>query len=258
MRIAIATIYPILGDINKNIALHNRYIDMAIKNKADAILFPELSLTGYFVKDLVPELSKPADKLNIFDSSKIDIVYGAIESERYQYYNTGVYLHKGNIAHIHRKIYLPNYGLFDEARFFHKGNSLMTFDADEYRAGILVCEDLWHPENIASLASSGLDILYALIASPINGIDEHGITSANFYKDMAKVYAKLYTTNIVIANRSGVEDGFSFWGEAIACDPYGHLLEQEKIDEHLSIVEIHKADLTNARWHLPLLRDRAQ
>ncbi len=258
MKIAIATIYPILGDINKNIALHQKYIDMAIQNKADAILFPELSLTGYFVKDLVPDLSIPGDKLNIFDSSKIDIIYGAIESERYQYYNTGVYLHRGGVSHIHRKIYLPNYGLFDEARFFHKGNSLMTFDAGQYKAGILVCEDLWHPENIAALASCGLDILYALIASPINGIDEHGITSANFYKDMAKVYAKLYTTNIIIANRSGVEDGFSFWGEAIACDPYGHFLKQEKTDEYMSIVEIHKADLFNARWHLPLLRDRLQ
>ena len=127
MRIAVAQTNCVLGDLQKNIDRHIKFCNEAIKNKADMIVFPELSLTGYALKDLNyvislnPYKCKELDELKIM-SKKISIVAGFVEEdEAFGIYNSAVYFEDGEVKFTHKKVYQPTYGLFEQRRYFIHG-----------------------------------------------------------------------------------------------------------------------------------------
>jgi len=113
----------------------------------DLLVFPELSLTGYFLKDLVAETAIPLhggvmDELRGL-SRDLDVVVGAVvEDPDHRYFNSSLYFSGGELVHLHRKVYLPTYGMFDEQRYFAPGNRFRSFKTGFGRAGMLVCEDI--------------------------------------------------------------------------------------------------------------------
>ena len=130
----------------------------------------------------------------------------------------------GRLVHVHRKLYLPTYGLFDEGRDVGAGDALRAFENGFGRAGILICEDAWHPTTAWLLAQQGAEVLFVLGNGPTRGAREgRGITSLNVWRDLLRVTAQFQTSWVVYVNRVGVEDGLSFGGGSAVVDPFGRV-----------------------------------
>ena len=176
-RVALAQIAPVLADRQRNAALHLQQIAAAREQEADLIVFPELSLTGYFVRDMVPDVALAADAPEIRDlleaAGPMAVVLGFVEeSPQHRFYNTALYAEGGRIVHLHRKVYLPTYGLFDEQRYFAAGERFAAFNTARFgRMGILICEDFWHLSAAAIMQAEEIDVLVCPSNSPARGVE---------------------------------------------------------------------------------------
>jgi predicted amidohydrolase len=263
-KLALAQINTVLGDVNANLQKHLSLIEQAVDEKADLLIFPELSLSGYLLQDLVQQVAiKPNHDDPIFSqlmeaSQKLDLVVGFVqEDERNRFYIASGYLSQGKVLHVHQKIYLPTYGLFDESRFFAWGDEVRAFDTRFGRFGMLVCEDFWHASIPYLLWQDGADVLIFSSASPGRGLsDEPQVDSARWVDHINRAYASLFTTFVVHTNRVGYEDGLHFWGGAMVYDPNGEVLARApQYEETVIYCEIDLNQLHRTRTRLPLLRD---
>ena len=166
VKVGLAQITPKLGDVTENLALHLQTIEEAAEAGVELLIFPELSLTGYRLRDLTFSVAlQPTYKDPVFaqllDASRdMDIVVGFVEAdERQKFYIANAYLSQGQVVHLHRKVYLPTYGMFDEGRYFAWGDAVQAFDTRFGRIGMLICEDFWHISPPYILWLDGADIL---------------------------------------------------------------------------------------------------
>lgn len=270
LNLAMAQINTVLGDVPRNLEKHLDYIDEARKNGADLIIFPELSLTGYVLQDLTPTVAihpTPSDPVfsKLLEASKaIDIIFGFVEEdERNRFYIASAYLSAGEVLHVHHKVYLPTYGLFDEGRFFAWGNEIRAFDTRFGRVGMLICEDFWHASLPYLLWLDGADIFFFTSASPGRGLPAASecdaparLDSARWVDDINRAYAGLFTSFVVHTNKVGYEDGLNFWGGASVFDPDGEaVVLGPQHQEALVLAELDLNHLHRTRARLPLLRD---
>lgn len=264
INIGLAQISPKLADVRSNCEIHLGFVERAAQQKVDLLVFPELSLTGYALQDAsrdVARLAVPSDPLisTMLEASKrLDLVVGFAEvDDRGRLFTAGAYLSRGAIVHIHRKVYLPTYGMFDEGRYFDLGDSVRAFDTRFGRMGLLICEDFWHasPPYLAWL--DGADVLLLTSASPGRGLnDEDRLASARFVETVNKSYAALFGSYVVHSNRVGFEDGLNFWGGSTIFDPDGELVAQAPyFEEALTVATIDLAQVNRSRNRIPLLRD---
>jgi NAD+ synthase (glutamine-hydrolysing) len=264
LNLALAQINTRLGDVEANLAHHLSLIDEAHASGVDLLVFPELSLTGYALQDLTPTVAhSPVSSDPVFGpllkaSRKLDLVVGFVdEDRRHRFFIAAAYLSKGEVVHVHHKVYLPTYGLFDEGRFFAWGNQVRAFDTRFGRFGVLICEDFWHASPPYLLWLDGADLLLLASASPGRGLrDEPQLESARWVEHINQAYASLFTTFVVHSNRVGFEDGLHFWGGSTVFDPNGELLVKGPYhQEALVLSEIDLNQLHRTRARLPLLRD---
>jgi predicted amidohydrolase len=264
LKIALAQINTKLGDIQANLDTHLEYIKSSKQEQADLVVFPELSLTGYILQDLVPSMVlKPTQSDPVFGqlldaSREIDIVVGFVdEDQRHRFYIAAAYLAQGEVVHIHHKIYLPTYGLFDEGRFFAAGDSVRAFDTRFGRFGLIVCEDFWHASPPYLLWMDGAELMIFISASPSRGLsDAPEIESAWWVEHINQAYASLFTCFVASTNKVGFEDGINFWGGATLHDPNGDLVvAAPHHEEALTFAEIDLNQLHRTRARLPILRD---
>jgi NAD+ synthase (glutamine-hydrolysing) len=262
IRLAVAQLAPTLGDVRKNLALHERLAQEAIARSANLLVFPELSLTGYFLKDQVPSvaLRRDAPELRLFQelSRRLAIVVGFVEEgPGHRFYNAAAYVEGGEIRHVHRKVYLPTYGIFDEARYLAAGEKVRAFDTALGRIALLVCEDLWHPAIPALAAWDGAEALFCLSASPGRGQSQDGpFQNAGTWERTIRAYGDLFTCFVTYANRVGYEDGACFWGGSEVVSPAGETVAKARyLDEELLLADLDPGILRRARVANPLLRD---
>lgn len=264
LTLALAQIKTTLGDVRANLDKHLQYADDAVRQGAQLIIFPELSLTGYCLQDLVPMVAcKPTSADPVFGpllkaSTKIDMVVGFVDEDaRHRFYISAAYLSQGQVLHIHHKVYLPTYGLFDEGRFFGWGDAVRAFDTRWGRVGVLICEDFWHASPPYLLWLDGADLIILTSASPgrgLNGSDK--LESAWWVEHINRAYASLFTNFVAHTNKVGFEDGLNFWGGSTVFGPDGDLVAQSPYhDEALTIARIDLRDVRRTRVRLPLLRD---
>jgi NAD+ synthase (glutamine-hydrolysing) len=262
--IALAQINTRLGDVQANLEKHINIVELARAAGADLLVFPELSLTGYVLQDLATTVShhpSPDDPVfkHLFQLSKdLDLVVGFVdEDNRHRFFISSAYLSAGELLHIHHKVYLPTYGLFDEGRFFAWGDQIRAFDTRFGRVGILICEDFWHASPPYLLWLDGADVFLFTSASPGRGLNlEPQLGSARWVEQINRAYASLFTTFVAHANRVGYEDGLNFWGGSTLFDPDGELLACGPYhEEALTLAEIDLNQLHRTRTRLPLLRD---
>ena len=240
---------------------------MALKAAADdaqLIVFPELSLTGYVLQDLVPTVAHRADpqdpvfKPLLSASHNIDIVLGFVEEDvRNRFFISSAYLSEGTIVHVHRKVYLPTYGLFDEGRFFAWGDCTKAFDTRFGRVGMLICEDFWHVSPPYLLWLDGADLFIFISASPGRGLSSAPqLSTVHWVESINRAYASMFTSVVVHCNRVGYEDGLHFSGGSTVFDPDGDLLAKAPYDEEsLTHCSVDLNQLHRTRARLPLLRD---
>ena len=264
LNLALAQISTKLGDVQANLDKHLQLIDEAKKQKADLLVFPELSLTGYVLQDLVVSVARrpteddPVFKQLLKASRSLDLVVGFVdEDSRHRFYIASAYLSGGKVLHVHHKVYLPTYGLFDEGRFFAWGDTVRSFETRFGRVGMLICEDFWHASPPYLLWLDGADIMLFSSASPGRGLnDKEKLESARWVERVSKAYASMFTTFVVHCNRVGFEDGLLFWGGATVNDPNGELLAQGPyFEEALTYAELDLNQIRRSRARLPLLRD---
>lgn len=264
LKIALAQMNTRLGDVMGNLERHLELIRQAKEQDANLLVFPELSLTGYALQDLASSVAiNPRHDETVFRqlrqaSQDIDLMVGFVdEDQRHRFFIAAAYLSQGEILHIHHKVYLPTYGLFDEGRFFAWGDAIQAFDTRFGRVGMLICEDFWHSSPPYLLWLDGADLLLLQSASPGRGLtSEPTLESARWVERVNQAYACLFTNFVVHANRVGYEDGMNFWGGSTIFDPNGQL--QIKGPYHQEAMLVHEIDLNQlhrTRARLPLLRD---
>jgi predicted amidohydrolase len=262
LTVALAQTDSALGDRDRNLTHHRDWVGRAVDAGGDLVVFPELSLTGYFLKDLVPDMAMTLDGPAIRElfalSTAIDVVVGAvIEDSDHRYFNASLYLSGGELVHLHRKVYLPTYGMFDEQRYFASGDRFRSFKTAYGRVGMLVCEDVWHLSSAYILGLQGVDMIICPSASPGRGVTtDERLGTAESYTLLGRTYAEFLTTFFLYCNRVGYEDGANFWGGSMAIGPNGDIItEQQDADEALVVARLDLADVRRERLTNPLLRD---
>jgi predicted amidohydrolase len=262
LTVGLAQIDPALGDRDRNLERHRQWVRQATDAGANLVVFPELSLTGYFLKDLVPESAIPLegpvmDELRGL-SGALDVVLGAvIESPDHRYFNASLYFSGGELVHVHRKVYLPTYGMFDEQRYFAAGDRFRSFKTAFGRSGMLVCEDIWHLSSAYILSLEGVDMIICPSASPGRGItSDERLGTAESYSLICRTYAQFLTTFFLYCNRVGYEDGANFWGGSMVIGPNGDIIaQQEDADEALVLATLDLGQVRRERLANPMLRD---
>lgn len=255
MKAALAQITSVLGDLDKNVSIHLEYCEEAIKNKADLIVFPELSLTGYSLKDINLDIAlNPYEQDALKEirkmSKKISIVCGFAElGDDFGIYNSAGYFEDGDIKFVHRKIYPPTYGIFEEFRYFSRGKDCRAFDTKFGRTGILVCEDLWHLSLPFTIAMDGAKIIIAIAASPTRlSVNTDKFKNYEINSEHHKTYSRILSTYLLFCNRVGFEDGINFWGGSEVVDPFGNVISSAKIiDEDMIYSDINFNEVKRAR-----------
>lgn len=261
-RVALAQIAPILGDRQRNLELHLRRIAKARRQQADLIVFPELSLTGYFLRDIVPDVALHRDAPELQQladaASPAALVVGfAEESPEHLFFNAALFAEGGQIRHVHQKVYLPTYGLFEEQRYFAAGRRMQAFTSPRFgRVGVLVCEDFWQIASATIMQAEGVDLLICIANSPARGVEGPRIRTAETYERLSRTYAELLGCVVIVCHRVGFEDGLCFYGGSMVVGPDGNLIaEAPTLDESLTIAEIDREELRRARTITPLARD---
>ncbi len=256
LKIALAQIDSVLGDVHKNVKKHLLAAERAKKLGADLVVFPELSLTGYSIKDMNWDLSIRIDRPGreyeplVRMSKSISILAGGIEEDpEFRLYNSALLFEDGKVEVAHRKVYLPTYGMFEEGRYFSPGERVQVVESKHGRLGVLICEDLWHLPLPYILAQQGAQAIIGLVASPTRVVgNEIDLPIATSNRENHKSYARLLTTYIAFCNRVGYEDGVNFWGGSGVIGPDGEVLSSAKqFDEDLVIAEIDENEVRRAR-----------
>ncbi len=256
LTVALAQIDPALGDLNRNISHHARMARQAIEKGAGLVVFPELSLTGYSVKDMNLGLAirpshPPPEFAPLLElSGQISILAGGIEEDSsYRIHNAAFLLEDGIIRTVHRKMYPPTYGMFEELRYFSPGSSAEVVHSKAGTFGVLICEDLWHLPLPYILAEQGAHVLIAMVASPTRVTGSHSkLAIAEANGENHRAYARLLSCYLIFCNRVGFEDGLNFWGASSIVGPDGSVLVQGKLfEEDMVIGTLTGNDIRRAR-----------
>jgi predicted amidohydrolase len=265
VRIALAQIAPRLGALDENLERHLDLLADARDRGAGLVVFPELGLTGYLLQDLAGEVAMRLDDERLERLARATVGLSAIvsfveESSDHRLFISAGLFEDGALRHVHRKLFLPTYGLFDERRFFAPGDALRAVPSRVGAGiGIGVCEDFWHLTVPQLLALDGAQILVNVSSSPgrdLAATNEVGLGTATSWRTLMRAYAQLTTSFVIFCNRVGVEESISFWGGSEVIGPTGEVLFGAPLyDAGLFTVDISLADVRRERIVLPLLRD---
>jgi NAD+ synthase (glutamine-hydrolysing) len=265
LRIALAQIAPRLGGFEENLERHRQLLAEARAAGAGLVVFPELGLTGYLLQDLAGEVAVRLDHPGLAalaaDTAGLSAIVSFVEeSGDHRLFIAAALLEDGRIVHVHRKLFLPTYGLFDERRFFAPGDLLRAVPSRlGVGIGMAVCEDFWHLPVPQLLALDGAQILVNVSSSPgrdLAATNEVGLGTATSWRTLMRTYAQLTTSLVVFVNRVGVEESITFWGGSEVIGPDGAaLFSAPFFDEGLYQVDVDLGEIRRARIGLPLLRD---
>jgi len=263
VRVALAQISSHLGELRKNLDLHLETIEKARRGKAHIVIFPELSLTGYTLMDLVPEVALDPARHPVFQkivaaSRTIDLVLGFVEERRKGlFFNSAAYLSRGRISHIHRKVFLPTGGMFEEAKFFAPGKAFGTFATSFGNAGLMVCRDFLHYGAGYLLFAGGADLVIVISAAPGRGLTAGPVfATSRMWELMGEAISFFSTTFVIYCNRVGFEDGKAFAGGSFIFGPSGRrLVKAPETEEKLVLADLRLDDIRAARKKWTFLRD---
>jgi len=276
VRIALSQFRPTKGEYAQNVTRIGAVITQAARldPKPDLVVFPETATSGYFVEGGVKELAVTAgtlarDLAAAYQGPEIDVTVGFYERFQNHIYNSALYAALGkkkpDVRHVHRKVFLPTYGVFDEERFVDRGqDGVRSFETNwGGRAAILICEDAWHSLAATVAALEGAQLLIVPSASPARGLGEdedcEGQTlpaSVVRWERIVRGIAEEHGVFVALANLVGFEGGKGFPGASAIIDPTGRILARGPLfEEALVTADIDLDALTTARSDSPLLAD---
>lgn len=259
----LAQLEPTLGNLDANLAMHVEAAERAATEGADLLLFSELSLTGYFLKDQTPEVALKRGEgplARIAELSKdVSIAAGFVErAADGQLYNAYGFWEDGELVGLHRKVHLVTYGMFEEHRDMGAGCEFAPIESKHGRFAVLTCEDAWHMQGPMLAFHAGVDALLVPSASPARGVQANagGLGSVQAWERLLSTWALLTQTWVCHINRVGFEDGIGFGGGTRVIDPFGESAAAlEGLDAGTLSARVDSAALDRARVALPLRRD---
>ena len=263
-RIALAQLAPRLAEVDANLELARGWLQRAAAEGANLVAFPELALTGYLLSDLVPEVAMRVDDSRLAALSReapgMLVAVGFVEeTDAHQFCNSAALLRDGELIGVHRKVYLPTYGMFDEGRFTRAGDQVRTHAVGEPlgRIGVSICEDFWHASLPMLQALDGASLLVNLAAGPARAPGSAaGLAAIAGWHKMQDTYALLGTVAVAFCNRVGNEEGLTFWGGSRVLAPDGSTIAEGPLyEEALVVGALETDDLRMQRYGLPLLAD---
>jgi NAD+ synthetase len=279
LHLLVAQTRPRKGDYAENLRQVGGVLGQAagMEDQPGLVVFPETALTGYFVEGGVRELAVTAGTLfrdltaqhSLSGAPPVDVVIGFYEEFRNRYYNSALYASLGGaepgIRHVHRKVFLPTYGLFDEERFVDRGHSVHAFDTRHGRMALAICEDAWHSIVPMLAALGGAQLLIVPSASPARGIGpdseqgddrEKRPASVRRWEILARQIADEHGIYVAFAQLGGFEGGKGLQGSSLVVGPQGNVLVRGPVfDEALVSARLDYDQITRARSEQPLLAD---
>lgn len=225
MRVTLAQTSPKLNRTNLDDIIS---IVEQSKKDSDMVIFPELALNGYLLQDKLYEDAWLLDELESLKklSIDVDIVVGAAMRDKSVFRNAGLYLSKGELLSQHNKVHLPNYGMFEEARYFEAGDVFESFESQFGKISMIVCEDMWHEDVHRDLVKENPDYVIALVASPARGFSDQGLAIEDKWYNILKKVAQECDAKVIFVNRVGFEDGLGFWGGSCIVKNNGEITER--------------------------------
>jgi NAD+ synthetase len=278
LRLAVSQFRPTKGEYAENVARIGAVVTQAtqLDPQPQLVVFPETATSGYFVEGGVKELAVTAgtlarDLAAAYTGPAIDVAVGFYERFQNHIYNSALYVTLGGkkpeVRHVHRKVFLPTYGVFDEERFVDRGQdgvrSFETGWGGGGKAAILICEDAWHSLAATVAALEGAQLLIVPSASPARGLGEDedcaGVTlpaSVVRWERIVRGIAEEHGVFVALANLVGFEGGKGFPGASVVIDPTGRIIARGPLfEEALLTADLDLDALTTARSDSPLLSD---
>jgi len=254
-RVALAQVDCALGDVDGNVRRVSDVIRQAKAQRADLVVFPELTLTGYALGQVDEDVARAVADDEITgladEADGIAVVVGFAEAGRVHTYNSAAYLERGSVRHVHRKLYLPTYGIWEERKHFTPGGSMRAFETDLGHMAILVCSDAWQPALAVLAVQDGARVLIV----PTNSTGQRP-NIEDEWRDINRFYARMLECYVVFVNRVGEDAGLHFWGGSHVYDPWGELVAEAPLDEPaLLTVEIDLANVRRRRREMPLVKE---
>lgn len=260
LRVALAQIDCLLGDIDGNLRRAKEVVAEARERGADLIVFPELTLAGYALGELGDEVAIEARSEPIVSlaeaAGEAAVVVGFCEEGRDLHtYNSAAYLEGGSLLHLHRKLYLPNYRIYEERKLYNPGQSMRAFDTRFGRMAMLICNDAWQPFLPFIAVQDGALIL---IIPANSGLYPHPelLDTKEYWRDITRFYARMLESYVVFINRVGEEKNLVFSGHSHVVDPWGRVVaEGPDHEEALIIVDIDLGNVRRRRREVPLVKE---
>lgn len=263
---AAVQIAPTKADVSANLTRIAEAVRRCVGEPADVVIFPETALTGYFLEGGVSEVAVSALELgSLFDVTyrperPVDVILGFYERADGIVYNSAAHLFGTSdgweVVHVHRKFFLPTYGVFDEERFVARGRDISAYRSRLGRFAMLICEDVWHsiPATIAAL--KGAQVIVVISASPARGFSGETYDNLDHYRRMLRAIAEEHGVWVLNSMLVGFEGGKGFCGGSLFVSPFGRIVaEGPELEEHILIAEIDLDEIEIARHKLPLLAD---
>ena len=256
-KIALAQTSSVQARKTENLEKIERAVMKAKKHRAELVVFPELSLTGYVLRDQIYELAEkiPGPSTRVIEGlarkNGIYIVFGMPElSEKTQatLYNTAVLIGPEGFIGKYRKMYLPTHSVFEEKRYFRPGYQISALDTKLGKIGLIICYDIYFPEVVRLTRLRGAQLIVCISASPA--------VRRTFFETLTMARAIENTAFLAYVNLVGVEDGLQFWGGSRLVGPNGKVLAQAKYDEEDFVVsEVDYSDIRPIEAFVPTLKD---
>jgi predicted amidohydrolase len=259
MRVTLAQVDCRLGDIDENVQRAGQVLAGA--TGADLVVFPELSVTGYSVGEIERDVAMDADDERLLGLSRqagtAALLLGFVEgsAEHVRLYNSAAYYEDGAVVHVHRKLYLPTYSIFEERKIFSPGQAMRAFTAKAGRLAILTCNDAWQPQLAFIATQDGARILIVPAASAQSLFPDR-YESRGYWRGITRFYARMFQTFVVFVNRVGSEGKLRFWGGSHVVDPWGEVIaEAPQHTEDVLTVDIDPGAVRQRRAQVPLIRE---
>jgi predicted amidohydrolase len=261
LRVALAQVDCVLGDVEENARRAREQIARARAQDCDLVVFPELNLTGYALGAVADDVALEPDDETITaladDAEDLGVVVGCVEQGRVQTYNSALFLERGSVLHVQRKTYLPTYGRFEEHKHFTPGHALRAFDSRLGRLAILICNDAWQAPLAFVAVHDGARVLLVPACSSLQaGAGTDPAEIERDWQDLLRFHARFLQAYVVFVNRVGEEAGLRFWGGSQVVDPWGRVIAQAPHGEPaLLTAELDLGAVRRRRRELPLLKE---
>ena len=260
MRVALAQINPVLGDVEANLRQTEVAIEEARAKGAGLVVFPELSLTGYLLGQIADDISIEVQDERLKELARkagdVSVLLGFHEdSSTFRTYNSAAYFEDGSLGHLHRKLYLPTYGIFEERKFFSPGQRMLAFGTKFGRMATLICNDAWQP----TLGFLAVQDSARVLLIPTNSADSRfpgDLDTTEYWHDITRFYARMFECYVVFVNRVGTEGDLAFWGSSHVVDPLGNIIAEAALyKEDMVTADLDLKSVMLRRRKVPLLRE---